>query len=1161
MVEANPAVRLRSSRRSVVAAKPVRSSRGEEEHGQGDEDEELPDEEQEGNDEEEIEDEEEEEEDGGPPSRRGGRRKDDRPVKRQRLDDGHDENEERVQGQEPTYPVGAIVRIKLKNFITYDAVEFRPGPNLNMIIGPNGTGKSSLVCAIALGLAGRPDALGRQKSLQDFIKDGQEKAYIEIELKGRGKGRNVIVRRIFKKGTANANMWKLNGEHSTEKNVKEKMASMHVQVDNLCSFLPQEKVSEFAQMNPPELLRETERSAGNAKLSEWHAELVSMRNEEKKLEASAATTRAEFENLERRHALMQRDVERFREREEVLRNIAIIETKIPQVKYVQLRAEAYGAHEKWKQLRIAFREVENRTAPLLAQQDEKKEELRELKDKVKEYTREYSEMLTNGVKGRNDALDAAETETNDLYSQLSLIRRREEEHRKKRQEQVTKIAQTQAKVRQLETALIESGILSEDGETQGEVGGELAELSARIEGKNQELRKLAEKSDTIRQANTDLCREAQHLRTQRDRKMSELENFDSVRNQKLELIKREAKDVYDAIMWLRDNQGLFEKKVYEPVVLEINVKDPRYSEAVETCLGRGNMLMFVTLTKKDYDTFADEMIDKRKMRINIVMMADNVLKTPPHTKEELQRCGFEGTIPDYIEGPPDVLHALCASANIHMIPVAAKEIPLANHRLLEDRTSVGTYISGPMRYAIRRAYGTSSVNASKMRPARFLQSSVDMSLKAALEQELDQVHTQLEDVQRRITAIRADDDKVRAQDAKLRADKTALNERKKEIHQQRKKYDNAKADLEILEMRLKNMDDTAPASSEEEEASTKKEIRKLALRRAGIAVELEKAYKEAADIFLKRTLADLRQMTLSAQILQGDRDIADAMQEKEAAKLEMDDAQTAFKAIVTRRDDVKAEWKAAMDKHSGTITAEMYETYADLDVDALEQLLAEQQARADTINQTDAGIIEEFERRSAELERLRQKLDTDAGKLNERTAQIQRIKNKWEPELRALVERISAGFATAFEKIGCAGEVKLSTHEDYDKWGIDILVKFRDTERLNQLTGQRQSGGERSVSTILYLMALQSLSHTPFRVVDEINQGMDPRNERMVHGEMVRAACQMGTSQYFLITPKLLPDLEYHERMRVLCVFNGPDTPEKLDARRYLERRMAVRAA
>lgn len=51
---------------------------------------------------------------------------------------------------------GAIVRVKLVNFVTYSAVEFHPGPSLNMVIGPNGTGKSTLVCAICIGLGWGP---------------------------------------------------------------------------------------------------------------------------------------------------------------------------------------------------------------------------------------------------------------------------------------------------------------------------------------------------------------------------------------------------------------------------------------------------------------------------------------------------------------------------------------------------------------------------------------------------------------------------------------------------------------------------------------------------------------------------------------------------------------------------------------------------------------------------------------------------------------------------------------------------------------------------------------------------------------------------------------------------------------------------------------------
>lgn len=57
---------------------------------------------------------------------------------------------------EDLHQPGSLVRVKLTNFVTYTSAEFHLGPSLNMIIGPNGTGKSTLVCAICLGLGWGP---------------------------------------------------------------------------------------------------------------------------------------------------------------------------------------------------------------------------------------------------------------------------------------------------------------------------------------------------------------------------------------------------------------------------------------------------------------------------------------------------------------------------------------------------------------------------------------------------------------------------------------------------------------------------------------------------------------------------------------------------------------------------------------------------------------------------------------------------------------------------------------------------------------------------------------------------------------------------------------------------------------------------------------------
>lgn len=75
-----------------------------------------------------------------------------------------------------------------------------------------------------------------------------------------------------------------------------------------------------------------------------------------------------------------------------------------------------------------------------------------------------------------------------------------------------------------------------------------------------------------------------------------------------------------------------------------------------------------------------------------------------------------------------------------------------------------------------------------------------------------------------------------------------------------------------------------------------------------------------------------------------------------------------------------------------------------------------------------------------------------------------------------------------------------------------------------------------SVVTPHICLLLQGVTVTPFRVVDEINQGMDPINERKVFMQLVEASCQEGTPQCFLLTPKLLPDLPFTEVSKFACL-------------------------
>lgn len=86
----------------------------------------------------------------------------------------------------------------------------------------------------------------------------------------------------------------------------------------------------------------------------------------------------------------------------------------------------------------------------------------------------------------------------------------------------------------------------------------------------------------------------------------------------------------------------------------------------------------------------------------------------------------------------------------------------------------------------------------------------------------------------------------------------------------------------------------------------------------------------------------------------------------------------------------------------------------------------------------------------------------------------------WLPEVQRMVETVNQHFQRMLRGMGCNGEVSLYCgHEPFDgcnafdKYAIHIRVKFRDEEQLQLLTANRQSGGERAVCTILYIIALQ----------------------------------------------------------------------------------------
>jgi chromosome segregation ATPase len=230
----------------------------------------------------------------------------------------------------------------------------------------------------------------------------------------------------------------------------------------------------------------------------------------------------------------------------------------------------------------------------------------------------------------------------------------------------------------------------------------------------------------------------------------------------------------------------------------------------------------------------------------------------------------------------------------------------------------------------------------------------------------------------------------------------------------------------------------------------------------------------------------------------------------------------------------------------------------------LEADLESEVLKLETYHIGNGDVLKDFRDREDKLEKIKDRIQRESATLETGTAEIAALQEQFEPTVDTIVKRISSSFEANFHRIKCTGEVSVHKPElEFADWAIHIRVKFREQDELQLLDEQRQSGGERAVSTAFYLMALQSLARLPFRVVDEINQGMDPRNERVVYERMVEIACEESRSQYFLITPKLLHGLNYHPRMTVHIIASGEHMPEDrrlVDFELALRKRMMIAA-
>uniref|UniRef100_A0A8B9LVX5 Structural maintenance of chromosomes protein 6 n=1 Tax=Astyanax mexicanus TaxID=7994 RepID=A0A8B9LVX5_ASTMX len=175
-------------------------------------------------------------------------------------DEDEDEEEGGVQQEHSVSSagdIGVIESITLKNFMSHHLLgPFQFGPNVNFIVGNNGSGKSAILTALIVGLGGKATTTNRGASLKSFVKYGESSAEVTVKLRNRGsdsyKGEVYgdcisVEQRITSDGCRTCKIKNKAGHIISTK--KEELTAIldhfNIQVDNPVSILNQEMSKQF----------------------------------------------------------------------------------------------------------------------------------------------------------------------------------------------------------------------------------------------------------------------------------------------------------------------------------------------------------------------------------------------------------------------------------------------------------------------------------------------------------------------------------------------------------------------------------------------------------------------------------------------------------------------------------------------------------------------------------------------------------------------------------------------------------------------------------------------------------------------------------------------------------------------------------------------------
>ncbi|KAH8117573.1 P-loop containing nucleoside triphosphate hydrolase protein [Phellopilus nigrolimitatus] len=1021
--------------------------------------------------------------------------------------------------------LGIIQSLEMHQFMCHPRLSFTFGPQINFIIGHNGSGKSAVLSAITIALGGKAITTGRGSGLKSFIREGQSSSEVTVSIKNEGDdafkpdvyGKSIIITRKFtKEGSSSYKIKSKEGRTVSSK--REELSAicdhMNIQVDNPMNVLSQDSARQFLSASHPSDKYEFFLKGTQLKQlsEEYEACLENIGKTYKILETKKEVLpdlKKAVADATARYKGAKRAIETKAKAGELKQELAwshvqgkedemkakIEETAKTSRKIPKIQESLDGANATFDTANQNIQNLENELADLgdIDNLDNQKTEL-------------------NGkLKANKQTIHGFQSDMNKMNADIKAANKA--------------IADFKAQIE------VETKKLQEDKQAVRE------ERQRRIDA----VKKEAEDHDTLLRQLNDQIRGHEAQQEDLKKKMAETERKGNDANGEMEncanqidQIARQANDRIAAFgnnlpQMLHKIEGMkwHGRKPLGPLGRFVSLRDQRWADLMRSTLG-GMMTSFAVTDGRDRTALKQLLVEFKNPNIQIVVAEEDLFDyssgEPPETVLTVLRAlEFKN---EYVK------RIFINQSRIERTYLSVTRVE--GERLAESMGGGTAWSADFMRVIVYNDGGYYSqplqkLNTQDQRMRLFANENPEVE-KRQWQEKGRRADFVLREAQAELAGYRKEMGESQNAIMRLRNDQRTLNQKtfnlKQDLRALREEHDDdVPVNITALEEALQEQENS--------KENTIVQFRDLEARRKGVDAEQPPLLQELNRIKAQCDEFAEKKSTLEARILGATDARVKAQHEVEYYRKKLAEEQRKVqeldKATQALQEEYEIWTKQAEDFCDGKrIDNPRKPAEIERQLKSVERALQEQQKEnGATIEEMEDALndaVQKYRNTERDLK--------DMSNLNKvlKSSVVYRL-NRWHDFRRHIALRTKLQFQYHLANRAYFGKVLF----DHEKQKLELKVQTDDqaaTQGLNK-DPKSLSGGEKSFSTICLLLALWEAIGCPIRCLDEFDVFMDAVNRRISMRMMIDTANTSDSKQYILITPQDMSNVVFGPSVRV----------------------------